>query len=87
MESSTFVLLSGALTYGVPLLLAVRELVALRRDRDGPGGKPRDPAPMPPRPRGGAPDHPRPLPACLVEAARGLPRASRAKAKPELELT
>ena len=88
MESSTIILLSGALTYGVPILLAVRELVALRRHRDGPGGPGggRRPAtPVPPKPRGGAPTAPRPLPACLIEAARGAPAGSRPKVRPELE--
>lgn len=88
MEASTFVLLSGALTYGVPLALAVRELVSLRRDRGGPGGPDdwrRGKAPVPPKPRGGAPEHPKPLPACLIEAARGAPVGGRAKPKRELE--
>jgi hypothetical protein len=63
MNASTFVLLSGALTYGVPLMLGVRELLILKRggdDRDG--GEPRQAAPRPPIP--GTPASP--LPACLI---------------------
>lgn len=68
MTSETFVLLSGALTFGVPLYLAMRELKTL-----GPGGSGgrgpdvRDPAPMPP-----SPETPKvetvqkPLPDCLI---------------------
>lgn len=57
MAPSTFVLLSGTLTFGVPIALAVRELFPLtptRRDDDGPSPEPaRHPAP-------------RPLPDCLL---------------------
>lgn len=54
MTSSTFVLLSGALSFGAPLALAVYEIVTMRR---GPrGGDDRDP----PRAPG-----PKPLPDCL----------------------
>ncbi len=70
MAPATFTLLSGALTFGVPLLLAVHELVALRREGRGSGGydDPREDAPPPPLP-GCEPDLPS-LPACLIEAAR-----------------
>lgn len=58
MSSETQVLLSGALTFGAPLALAVCELFILRRrpssDDSGP------PAP-PPKPIG-----PKPLPDCLI---------------------
>ena len=68
MDADTHILLSGALTFGVPLLFAVRELVVLRR---GGGGSWRgDPAPEPPPPppsRGTGP-----LPDCLIP--RPLPR-------------
>ena len=87
MRSSTMVLLSGALTFGVPLLLAVRELVSLRRDQGGSGGSwtwRRTSAPVPPRPRGGTREQQRELPACLIEAARGAPVASPERT-PELE--
>ena len=83
MDSSTFVLLSGALTFGAPLVLAVRELVVLRRDR-GDGGWSgewrRSEVVPPPGPRGGG----QALPACLIEAARGDPVAGR-EAVRELE--
>ncbi|GAA0604690.1 hypothetical protein GCM10009416_47920 [Craurococcus roseus] len=66
MSPETFVLLSGALTFGAPLLLAARELWALRRDdgRRGGGLLERDRAPdvPPPSPAGGV----RPLPDCLI---------------------
>ena len=59
MSPSTFVLLSGALTFGVPLVLAVRELRELRRPPRGGWNPPApDPQPTPPRPR--------PLPDCLI---------------------
>ncbi len=63
-------LLSGALTFGVPLLFAARELIVLRRPDGGAGGldRPRDPAPVPPPP--GNEPHSRPLPACLIAAAQ-----------------
>ena len=71
MAPSVQALLSGALTFGVPLMLAVRELVVLRRADRGPGGgfeRPREPVPIPPPP-GREPDLP-PLPACLIAAAQ-----------------
>jgi len=53
MRPELQVFLSGCLTFGVPLVLAVRELMLLRR-----GGSWRpDPAPEP---------QPRPLPPCLL---------------------
>ncbi len=64
MDGTTFVLLSGALTVGVPLVLAVRELIELRRrgdtgwDGDGPPPFP----PPPPAPSTGD----KPLPECLI---------------------
>ncbi len=71
------VLLSGALTFGVPLLLAVHELIALRRrPRGGWRPDPVPPAPPPP-PR---PSGEKPLPDCLIP--KPMPR----QAKPrELE--
>ncbi len=57
------VVLSGFLSFGIPLLIALYELRSLRRYRPGGGGWQR-PAPDPrPHPiQGGT----RPLPACLV---------------------
>ena len=53
------ILLSGSLTFGVPLILAVRELVVLRRS-GGPGWSPDDQSEPDP-----APLLPPELPACL----------------------
>lgn len=70
MSPSSQVLLSGALTFGVPLLLAVRELITLRRWTDEPDERDgsAEPAPPPP-PRGGTPAA-KPLPACLIPERR-----------------
>jgi hypothetical protein len=67
------VLLSGALTFGVPMLLAASELFRAPPrgrggwDRKGPGQPP-----VVPPPSGGG-EQTRPLPDCLLRAARGLP--------------
>ena len=64
MDGTTFVLLSGTLTVGVPLVLAMRELFELRRRHDGgwdgDGGPPFPPPPPPP-----TTGH-KPLPECLI---------------------
>jgi hypothetical protein len=64
MDSETHILLSGALTFGVPLILAIRELFILRRDNRGGGwhDPAPDPLPVPPRPPMGQ----KPLPDCLI---------------------
>lgn len=69
MTPGTHVFLSGLLTFGVPLVLAAYELIALRRAEDGPGRPdgPRDPAPAPPP---GCEPCSRPLPACLTTVPR-----------------
>ncbi len=63
MTSLQHVLLSGALTFGVPLAVAVREMIVLRRRDRGawPGDPPIDvqPKPIPP-------DAPPRLPECLI---------------------
>ncbi|WP_128080006.1 hypothetical protein [Roseicella frigidaeris] len=69
MEPSTFVLLSGVLTYGVPLGLAVRELLLLRRARGGGAGPGAPAAPADPPP----PAWTGPLPDCLIPERRALP--------------
>lgn len=66
MTSSTFVLLSSALTFGAPLAFAVYEIVAIRRRPRG--GDDRDP-PMMPRPK--------PLPDCLQPKTLLSPRRIR----------
>jgi len=60
MSGTDYVLLGGVLGYAVPLALAVRELILLRRGRGGPP-PPRAEDPPPPKP---LPDGllPRPLP-------------------------
>lgn len=70
MDAGTQVFLSGALTFGVPLAWAVRELVILRRpDRGAWGGDgPKIPNPMPL-----PPDAPRRLPECLIPKLPPLP--------------
>lgn len=64
MDGTTFVLLSGTLTVGVPLVLAVRELLELRRRDDGgwEGDGPAPYKPPPPAPTSGL----KPLPECLI---------------------
>ncbi len=57
MTSETFVLLSGTLTFGAPLVLAVHELFALRRRPQDDGWDRRTVEPPPP---------PKPLPDCLI---------------------
>ena len=64
------VMLSGALTFGAPLAIAIRELFVLRRRR--PGGWPDGPGPepvVPGTPRGDSDARPR-LPACLLVPER-----------------
>jgi hypothetical protein len=62
MTPEMHVLLSGALTFGVPLAIAVRELMVLKR-----GGKPDDRRPRRPTPKPLAPSDGRPkLPDCLI---------------------
>jgi hypothetical protein len=64
MDAKWHVLLSGTLTFGVPLALAVRELIILRRPPSGawPGDGPGLPVPPKPLP----PESPRRLPDCLI---------------------
>jgi hypothetical protein len=63
MDAKWHVLLSGTITFGIPLALAIRELILLRRPPRGawPGDGPRAPEPKPL-----PPDAPRRLPECLV---------------------
>lgn len=63
MNGTAFVVLSGALTFGVPLVLAMRELFELKR-RDGGGWEGDGPAPpKPPQPPSMGQ---KPLPDCLI---------------------
>ena len=67
MDSTTLVILSGVTTHGVLLVLAIRELVVLRRYRDDDDrDRRRDPDPAPTPPPFDAPSGVRPmLPDCL----------------------
>lgn len=73
MSPATQIVLSGTLTFGVPLVLAVRDLFILRRDRGEGGWRPEPPDPVFPKPEGGGDPVRQPLPACLLEAAKGHP--------------
>ena len=79
MESSTQVILSGVLTFGVPLAFACRELLAARRPPRGSwgGDGPPPPAPVPPPPDFSpeAFKPMKPLPDCLIPKPMALPRA------------
>ena len=64
MSPGTQIMMSGALTFGVPVAVGIYELLALRRRRPGswdPGPDP-EPAPPPPHPGGAN----RKLPDCLI---------------------
>lgn len=74
MSPELQVLLSGGLTFGVPLILALYELRSLRR-RGGGGWRPDAPPPAPPEPPRGGSD--RPLPDCLIPKPMARPAAPR----------
>jgi hypothetical protein len=65
MTPAAQIMLSGALTFGVPLVLAVRDLMTLRRGSGG-GYWPPQPQTPPPQPNTGSPPIRRELPACLI---------------------
>ena len=84
MEPSTQIILSGALTFGVPLLFACRELLAMRRWQGGPpgGDGPPEPPPDVPPPDAAPPQaRPmKPLPECLIpKPMAGLPKHARVR--------
>jgi hypothetical protein len=69
MAPAAQIFLSGVLTVGVPLALAVRELVVVhRRPQAGPPDD--QPPPPPPRPTPPIDMYTRPLPACLIPQRR-----------------
>ncbi len=68
MAPATQIFLSGVLTFGVPLVLAVRELIVIRRRPSG--GPPDDQPPPPPKPVPPNDTYSRPLPACLIPQRR-----------------
>jgi hypothetical protein len=75
MRPELQVILSGSLTFGVPLILAVRELLILRR---GSGGWRPDPKPED--------ETPKPLPPCLLIHFQPRPPAPEAPKTRVLEL-
>ncbi len=66
MDAGVQIILSGVLTFGVPLVLAARELWVLDRGIGGAGDRDDMPAPVPLAPTPGELPAPRPLPACLI---------------------
>ncbi len=66
MSPAVQVVLSGCLSFGIPLLIALFELRSLRRYRGGGGWRRPSPAPQPRPMQGGT----RPLPACLIPTAQ-----------------
>ena len=77
MSPDVHILLSGALSFGVPLAFAIRELIMLGRDPGGPGRDgdvTRDRSPTPsPNDEPGLP----PLPPGLVLPLQGNPEGGR----------
>lgn len=59
MTAATFVLMSGTLSFGVPIAIALYELTQLRSSPKGGDGNGPPPKRWPPRP-------PKPLPDCLL---------------------
>jgi len=72
MTPDVQILLSGTLTFGVPLALAIRDLLKNRRGSGGDGWPPQPQTP-PPQPNAGSPPIQRALPACLIPV-RGAPQ-------------
>ena len=71
MSPALQVFLSGSLTFGVPLLFALREIRVTRRGGGWPGDDPRRPI-KGPKPRGGDEGR-KPLPPCLLPPYPPLP--------------
>jgi hypothetical protein len=81
MTQAAQILLSGALTFGVPLVLAVRDLMSLRRGNGGGSWPPKPEAP-PPQPNSGSPPVRKELPACLIPVrATPQPEAPRPRVR------
>ncbi len=75
MRPDIHILLSGCLTFGLPLLFAIRELLILRRDDNGDGPQRRPDPEVPPKP----------LPPCLLVAFQPRPVPQRPEVRqPEL---
>lgn len=86
MNADVNALLSGAVTFGVPLAVCIRELIVLRRDRGGWGwGTPAPPSPPPPDSEPSLPPALRPLPDCLIPKLQQAPVIERASETRVLE--
>ena len=70
MTSETFVMLSGAISFGVPMAVGVYELLTIPRSRRGGD----EPPPEKPVPRG-----PKPLPDCLLPRPDRVPTPARGR--------
>jgi hypothetical protein len=80
MAPGYHIVLSGVLTFGVPLAFALHELRTLRRPQRGPDDRGRDPDPArPPPPPGDAPAL-KPLPSCLIPNLPPARMAGRSRA-------
>jgi len=81
MEASTQVILSGCITFGVPLILAIRELIVVRRPPRGGwnGDGPPPPAPIVPPPDASPQRYNplQPLPDCLIPRPYAEPARTR----------
>lgn len=78
MNTGLQIVLSGALTFGIPLVIAVHEFFVLRRPQgDGWGGD--DPKPPTPKPYPNL--TPNKLPACLIPNLPPIPARQRTPEK------
>jgi hypothetical protein len=85
MSPAIQVVLSGVLTFGIPLVLALREVSIIRKNGPPPQGGTEPRRPVPPRPRGGEPDL-KPLPACLLPPYPPLPDEERRRVLEDVEV-
>jgi hypothetical protein len=70
MKPALVVILSGLLTFGVPLAVALWEVIVLRRNARGQWRSDGPPPPEPPRRPDEPPQGQRQLPACLIPQRR-----------------
>jgi hypothetical protein len=82
MDAGLQIVLSGALTFGVPILIGFRELYMLKPSGGGWSGE-HVPETVPPPPSPSADQPTRPLPACLIPSLP--PRLPEARPVRELE--
>ncbi len=76
MSPALFVICSGILTFGVPLLLALREIITTGSGEGSWRPDPRPPEPVPPIPRGSGPAVKK-LPDCLIPKLQPRPVSHR----------